>query len=83
MKKPKSSRVSKRLGAAGLETVRELRLQVSSLERRLMKARSKEDIVIDAVEAVLRDKLPVLRPPAAPKRQAAKKELEEIAGLHL
>lgn len=81
-KKSKPS-LQERIGADNFETVRELRLQVSSLERRLQKARSKEDIVVDAVEAVLRDKLPVLRAPAKPKRQTTPKDLEEVAVLHL
>lgn len=66
--------------AANNETVRELRGQISALERRLQKARSKEAIVIDAIDAILRDGLPVLRAPKMPQRQKTKGE--EIAMLH-
>lgn len=66
--------------SANNDTVRELRGQIAALERRLQKARSKTEIVIDAVDLILRDNLPVLRAPKLPAKQ--RKKEEEIAVLH-
>lgn len=64
-------------------TVRELRSQIRRLERRASSLRTKEELIHAAVEDVLRDAMPSLAVPPAPKADRRTDASEEVAVLHL
>lgn len=62
------------------DTVRELRLRLARQERTISKLRTHEQLILDAVDSVLRDAPPRITVPVAPKHP--KRKSDEIAILH-
>jgi len=64
-------------------TVAELRQQVGSLERRIRKLHSKEELILDAVRETLEESPRSISVPPAPRLKRKRGADEEIAILHL